>query len=147
MGWMWLTKWLENTPSMTRRWPIHSFQNTLDLAAINAWILYKEIDGIKISSRRFLQNLSDDLALLMAKSSTLTRTTEDIAACSEQPPKRNCQRQMQKEPFESRTKCHRTKCHKSDMDKMPQNENRAKCHKIRMHQNCSNKSYNSVMKA
>ena len=25
--------------TMTRRWPIHSFQNTLDLAAINAWIL------------------------------------------------------------------------------------------------------------
>ena len=68
--------------TMTRRWPIHSFQNTLDLAAINAWILYKEINGIKISRRRFLQNLSEDLALPRAKSSTLTRTTEDIAACS-----------------------------------------------------------------
>ena len=77
--------------TMTRRWPIHSFQNTLDLAAINAWILYKEINGIKISRRRFLLNLSEDLALPMAKSSTLTCTTEDIAACSEQPPTRNCQ--------------------------------------------------------
>ena len=77
--------------TMTRRWPIHSFQNTLDLAAINAWILYKEINGIKISRWRFLQNLSEDLALPMVKSSALTRTTEDIAACSEQPPTRNCQ--------------------------------------------------------
>ena len=77
--------------TMTRRWPIHSFQNMLDLAAINAWILYKEINGIKISRRRFLQNLSEDLALRMTKSSTLTRTTEDIATCSEQPPTRNCQ--------------------------------------------------------
>ena len=26
----------------TRRWPVQSFQNTLDLAAINAWVIYKE---------------------------------------------------------------------------------------------------------
>ena len=70
--------------TMTRRWPIHFCQDALDLAAINAWILYKEINGTKISRRRFLQNLSEDLALPMAKSSTLTITTEDIAACSEQ---------------------------------------------------------------
>ena len=77
--------------TMTKTWPIHSFQNTLYLAAINAWILCKEINGIKISRRQFLQNLSEDLALPRAKSSTLTRTTEDIAACSERPPTRNCQ--------------------------------------------------------
>ena len=40
----------------------------------------------------------------------------------------------------------RTKCHKSDMDKMPQNENRTKCQRIRIHQNCNNKSYNNVTK-
>ena len=33
----------------TQRWPIHSFQNTLDLAAINAWVLYKEVTNEKIS--------------------------------------------------------------------------------------------------
>ena len=27
----------------TRRWPIHSFQNTLDLAVANAWIVYKAV--------------------------------------------------------------------------------------------------------
>jgi len=29
--------------SSTRRWPAHSFQNTLDLAVISARVLYKEI--------------------------------------------------------------------------------------------------------
>jgi len=32
----------------TRRWPIHSFQNTLGLADINAWVLYKEITNKNI---------------------------------------------------------------------------------------------------
>ena len=97
--------------TMTRRWPIHSFQNTLDLAAVNAWILYKEINGIKISRRRFLQNLSEDLALPMAKSSTLTRTTEDIATCSEQPPTRNCQVKDKCKKKRSVDRCY--KCEKS----------------------------------
>ena len=100
---------------MTRRWSIHSFQNTLDLVVINAWILYKEINGIKISRRQFLQNLSEDLALPMAKSSTLTHTTEDIAACSEQPPTRNCQvkDKCKKNRFVGRCyKCEKSLCGK-----------------------------------
>ena len=35
----------------TRRWPIHSFQNTLDLAAINAWVIYKEVTKEKITRK------------------------------------------------------------------------------------------------
>jgi len=46
----------------TRRWPIHSFQNTLDLAAINAWVLYKEVTKEKISRRTFIRKLSEELA-------------------------------------------------------------------------------------
>ena len=49
--------------TMTRRWPIHSFQNTLDLAAINAWVLYKEINDTKIPRRYFLQNLAEELGM------------------------------------------------------------------------------------
>ena len=45
----------------TRRWPIHSFQNTLDLAAINAWIAYKEVTKNNIPRRVFLQQLAEDL--------------------------------------------------------------------------------------
>ena len=46
----------------TRRWAIHSFQNTLDLAAINAWVLYKEVTNEKISRRTFIRKLAEELA-------------------------------------------------------------------------------------
>ena len=46
----------------TQRWPIHSFQNTLDLAAINAWILYKEVTNENISCRNFIRELAEELA-------------------------------------------------------------------------------------
>ena len=47
----------------TRRWLIHSFQNTLDLAAINAWIVYKAVTkNNNISRRVFLQQLAQDLS-------------------------------------------------------------------------------------
>ena len=46
----------------TRRWPMHSFQNTLDLAEINAWVLYKEVANEKISRRTFIRKLAEELA-------------------------------------------------------------------------------------
>ena len=46
----------------TRRWPVHNFQNTLDLAATNAWILYKEVTNKKTSSRTFIRKLAEELA-------------------------------------------------------------------------------------
>ncbi|XP_068205034.1 piggyBac transposable element-derived protein 4-like [Palaemon carinicauda] len=46
----------------TRRWPIHSFQITLDLAAINAWVIYKEETKEKIAGKEFLVELSEELA-------------------------------------------------------------------------------------
>ena len=46
----------------TRRWPIRSFQNTLDLAAINAWIVYKAVTKNNIPRRVFLQQLAQDLS-------------------------------------------------------------------------------------
>ena len=44
----------------TSRWPVHSFQNTLDLAAINAWIVYKAVTKNNIPRRVFLQQLAQD---------------------------------------------------------------------------------------
>ena len=46
----------------TRRWPIHSFQNTLDLTAINAWILYKEVTKENISRKNFIRELAEEFA-------------------------------------------------------------------------------------
>ncbi|XP_037040304.1 piggyBac transposable element-derived protein 4-like [Bradysia coprophila] len=45
----------------SRRWPVHVFYNILDLAAINAWILYREVTGKKISRIKYLLSLADDL--------------------------------------------------------------------------------------
>ena len=53
--------------TITKRWPVHSFQNTLDLAATNAWVLYKEINCIKIPRLRFLQNLAEELGMPFVK--------------------------------------------------------------------------------
>ena len=46
----------------TRRWPIHSFQNTLGLAAVNASIVYKEITKNNMPRRVFYQQLAQDLS-------------------------------------------------------------------------------------
>ena len=45
----------------SRRWPVQFFYNILDLAAINAHILYKLVTGSKISRRRYLLRLSEEL--------------------------------------------------------------------------------------
>ena len=46
----------------TKRWPVHLFQNTLDLAAINAWIICKAVTKNNIPRRVFLQQLAQDLS-------------------------------------------------------------------------------------
>ncbi|XP_049294418.1 uncharacterized protein LOC125769653 [Anopheles funestus] len=48
--------------SASRRWPVHSFFNILDLAGINAWVLYKELTKENISRRDFLFKLGEELA-------------------------------------------------------------------------------------
>ena len=44
----------------TQRRPIHSFQNTLDLAAINAWGLCKKVTNEKITCRTFIRKLASE---------------------------------------------------------------------------------------
>ena len=43
------------------RWPLQVLFNILDLAAINAWILYKECTGSKISRKEFIFCLAEEL--------------------------------------------------------------------------------------
>ena len=47
--------------SSTRRWPVHSFHNTLGLAAIYVWILYKELTKENIARRDFICKLAEEL--------------------------------------------------------------------------------------
>ena len=48
--------------TFSKRWPIHSFQNSLDLEAINAWIAYKVVTKNNISRRVFREQLAQDLS-------------------------------------------------------------------------------------
>ena len=48
--------------SGSRKWPLQIFFNILDLAAINAWILYKEVTGIQIERKQFLFQLTKQLS-------------------------------------------------------------------------------------
>ena len=45
----------------TRRWPIAVFYNILDLACINAYVLYKKKTGDAISRRNFMFQLATEL--------------------------------------------------------------------------------------
>lgn len=58
-----------------RRWPLQVFFNILDLAAINAWIIYKECTGSNISRRDFLLRLAEELCGHRA----LQTTTSDLS--------------------------------------------------------------------
>jgi hypothetical protein len=53
--------------SGVRRWPLATFFNMLDLAAINAFILYKFVTGKRISRRTFLKMLVEDLVDISVK--------------------------------------------------------------------------------
>ena len=59
-----LTKWHANIVWKQRgfRWPLQVFFNILDLAVINAWILYKECTRSKISRKEFIFCLAEELA-------------------------------------------------------------------------------------
>ena len=47
--------------SGVRRWPLACFFNMLDLAGINAFILYKKVTGQRLSRRQFLKMLVENL--------------------------------------------------------------------------------------
>jgi Transposase IS4 len=50
-----------STKAACRRWPLAVFFNILDLAGVNAWIIYKLKTGSNISRRKFLFELSNQL--------------------------------------------------------------------------------------
>ena len=62
--------------SGSRRWPFQVLFNILDLAGINAWILYKETTGEQISRKDFMFQLADELAADNVKSRIELRPSE-----------------------------------------------------------------------
>ena len=62
--------------SGSRKWSLQVFFNILDLAGINAWILYREITGEQISRKEFMFQLADELAADNEKSRVKQRASE-----------------------------------------------------------------------
>ena len=50
-----------NTRASARWWPVHVFYSILDLAAINAWIIYSGVTGEEMSRHAFLRQLAEEL--------------------------------------------------------------------------------------
>ena len=51
----------------TKRWPVGVFYNILNLAAINAWILYKAANNSKISREKFILKIMEEIRELIGK--------------------------------------------------------------------------------
>ncbi|XP_033353066.1 uncharacterized protein LOC117235294 [Bombus vosnesenskii] len=60
----------------SKRWPLQVFFNILDLAGINAWILYKETTGEHISRKDFMFQLAEKLVADNEKSRIEQRASE-----------------------------------------------------------------------
>jgi len=50
-----------STKAGCRRWPLAVFFNILDIAGINAWIIFRKTTGSRMSRRQFLRQLSAEL--------------------------------------------------------------------------------------
>ncbi|XP_068224010.1 piggyBac transposable element-derived protein 4-like [Palaemon carinicauda] len=65
-----------STSCPSRRWPVHVSYNILDRASINAWILYSEVTGEKLSRHDFNLGLAEELAYSL-KNLELAESAED----------------------------------------------------------------------
>ena len=68
-----------STRCATRRWPVGVWSNVLDLAALNAWILYKKSTSSKISRKKFILQLVEELRCCYVQSLQTRRSPEETA--------------------------------------------------------------------
>jgi len=59
-----------STKAGCRRWPLAVFYNILDLAGVNSWIIYRKQTGSRISRRKFLHQLSEELVGVASEDDT-----------------------------------------------------------------------------
>ena len=79
---------LHTTRACSRRWPMAIFYDLLDKAALNAWILYKEATGEKITRREFIIELARQLCskittIALNEQNTLKKGVKKRKRCSE----------------------------------------------------------------
>ncbi len=71
----------------TRRWPVAVFYNILDIAALNAWVLYRSCTGTHIAQRDFILELCK---LLRSKHISRPAQAPAIAQAIPEEKRRNC---------------------------------------------------------
>lgn len=64
-----------NVKAPTRRWPVQVFYNILNLAAINAWVLFNSVNRTKLSRREFIIKLLEEIVESVGANKTSSTTT------------------------------------------------------------------------
>ncbi|CAK9827595.1 hypothetical protein ANTRET_LOCUS5276 [Anthophora retusa] len=80
-----------STKAGSRRWPVHVFYNILDLAAINAWVIYKDVTQVQMSRKEFLLQLAEELSGNCDNEAESTSTLSNIQNIEN---RANCQVQV-----------------------------------------------------
>ena len=97
--------------SATRRWPVAVFYNIIDCACINAYIIYCDITGQRLSRREFLLQLIKEMCCDPPAESAPAPLPESVVARSSQISRKRKQCQLQQCRNKSSHSCHQ--CHKS----------------------------------
>ena len=106
---------LYSTKVSSRRWPLQMFYNVLDLAGINAHIVYKEVTGKKVSRREFILHLVEELQMKDTAEERVIHEDTSNAASSSPKTKRqwckiNCTRQNRRLTNKICANCKRFVC-------------------------------------
>ena len=88
-----------STFSASRRWPVVLWCNILNIAALNAWILYKKATGKTISRKNFILQLIEELKAQYVRT---PKNTEQSTA--------NNRKLQQSHGPKKRRKCTKTGC-------------------------------------
>ncbi|CAM4571152.1 unnamed protein product [Leuciscus chuanchicus] len=101
----------------TRRWPVAVFYNILDLAGINAHILFKECTSSKLPRRKFMQQLAEELRaqFMEEKGAVLQFQAQGSSQQQKQPPQQTPKRrqcQVRKSCIKNKTHDTCCKCRK-----------------------------------
>ena len=102
----------------SRRWPLQVFYNVLDLAGVNAHVLYRHVTNEKIARRTFLINLCEELGGLRESSDSESDEDDDEPVVSPVPVKKRspcnvlCKKPKRNLTAKKCNKCKRNVCGK-----------------------------------
>lgn len=93
----------------SRRWPMHVLFNILDLAGVNAWIIYKSVTQSNLSRRDFLIRLAEELMGGIPGHGQSESADEEWQESTSQVPRRRCQVKVSCPGNLTSSDCHKCK--------------------------------------